>query len=162
MRRRRPSPALVLAVIALVLALAGTTYAGVQLGRNSVGTFQLRNGAVATAKLRNGAVTASKLRGCAPNAVEIGPACIEVNLRAPKGYSEAVATCAAIGGRLPFISELTALASLGRPLGDPELVGDVSVNGGRFEQTVLFPDGRVATRETIGTARRYRCVTAIG
>lgn len=60
---RRPSPALVVASLALGLVLAGTSYAAVQmLPRGSVGTLQLRNGAVTTAKLRSGAVTTSRLR----------------------------------------------------------------------------------------------------
>ncbi|MEA2159632.1 MAG: hypothetical protein QOD66_2012 [Solirubrobacteraceae bacterium] len=60
-RLRRPSPALVVAIIALIIAVAGTSYAAFSLPRNSVGTKQLRNGAVATGKLRNGAVTNRKI-----------------------------------------------------------------------------------------------------
>jgi hypothetical protein len=157
---QRSKPALALAFIALLLSLAGTTYAGVQIGRGSVGTFQLRNGAVTAAKLRNGAVTAAKLQGCPANTVAIGPGCVEADPRAPAGYSQAVATCASIGGRLPFISELTALAALGRPLGNPELVADIDVSGTRLRQTVFYSDPSVAIAETIDTPRRYRCVTA--
>jgi hypothetical protein len=159
---RRPKPALVLAFVALLLSLAGTTYAGVQIGRNSVGTFQLRNGAVTSAKLRNGAVTAAKLQGCPANTVAIGPGCVEADPRAPAGYSQAVTTCASIGGRLPFISELTALAAVGRPIGNPELVADVAVSGSRFQQTVFYSDGRTAVPETLDTPRRFRCVTSPG
>jgi hypothetical protein len=57
---RRPSPALVVAVVALVCALTGTAYAA--LGKNSVGTKQLKNGAVATAKIKKEAVTAKKVK----------------------------------------------------------------------------------------------------
>jgi hypothetical protein len=59
---RRPSAALVVSVIALIAALSGTAYAGIVLGRNSVGTKQLRNRAVTTAKIHNGAITAVKLK----------------------------------------------------------------------------------------------------
>ena len=60
---RRPSPAMIVACLALALALAGTSVAAVQmLPRGSVGTLQLRNGSVTTAKLRHGAVTTSRLR----------------------------------------------------------------------------------------------------
>lgn len=60
---RRPSPALVVASIALFVALSGTGIATVnQLARGSVGTPQLRNAAVTTPKIRNGAVTAAKVR----------------------------------------------------------------------------------------------------
>ena len=44
--RRRPSPALVVACLALAVALGGTGYAAMVLPANSVGTKQLRNGAV--------------------------------------------------------------------------------------------------------------------
>ena len=57
MRRLRPSPAAVIAVIALFLALGGAAYAGFK-----VGTQDIENGAVTRAKLANGAVTREKLR----------------------------------------------------------------------------------------------------
>jgi hypothetical protein len=54
---------MVVACIALLVALGGTSVAAVsQLGRNSVGTPQLRNGAVTTAKVRNSAITGLKVR----------------------------------------------------------------------------------------------------
>ncbi len=51
----RLSPATVLAGFALLIALSGTSFAGVSivLPRNSVGTPQLRNNAVVSAKVRN-------------------------------------------------------------------------------------------------------------
>jgi Collagen triple helix repeat (20 copies) len=49
--RHRPSPAMVVALIALFVALAGTSYAAVKLPRNSVGTPQLKNGAVTPPKV---------------------------------------------------------------------------------------------------------------
>jgi hypothetical protein len=50
--RRRPSPALAVACIALAVALGGTGYAAVSLPANSVGTKQLKNGAVVGAKVK--------------------------------------------------------------------------------------------------------------
>jgi hypothetical protein len=50
--RRRPSPALVVACLALAVALGGTGYSAVVLPANSVGTKQLRNGAVVAAKVK--------------------------------------------------------------------------------------------------------------
>jgi hypothetical protein len=61
-RPQRPSAALVVSIIALIVALTGTAYAGGVLGRNSVGTKQLRKNAVTTAKIHNGAITAKKLK----------------------------------------------------------------------------------------------------
>jgi hypothetical protein len=51
---RRPSPALVISCVALLIALGGTGYATVlQVPRNSVGTAQLKNSAVISAKVKN-------------------------------------------------------------------------------------------------------------
>lgn len=61
-RVRRPSPAMLVACIALVVALGGTGYAAFKLPKNSVGTKQLKKRAVTTRKLKNGAVTLAKLR----------------------------------------------------------------------------------------------------
>jgi hypothetical protein len=76
-RRHRPSPALIISLIALTVALGGTSYAALAIPRNSVGTAQLRNRAVTTRKLSNGAVTAAKInaRGLTvPNALDAGHA----------------------------------------------------------------------------------------
>lgn len=51
---RRPSPALVVASLALLLSLGGTGYAALKLPRNSVGTSQLKPNAVTSAKIKNG------------------------------------------------------------------------------------------------------------
>ena len=66
--RHRPSPALVIACAALLIALTGTSIAAVQLTlpRNSVGSLQLRNNAVTSPKIKNSAVTGAKI---ASNAV---------------------------------------------------------------------------------------------
>jgi hypothetical protein len=58
-RVKRPSPAMVVAVIALVLALTGTAFAA--LGKNSVGSRQLKSKAVTTGKIANNAVNGAKV-----------------------------------------------------------------------------------------------------
>jgi hypothetical protein len=55
----RPSPAMVVAVVALVAALSGSAYAA--LGKNSVGTRQLKAKAVTAGKIANNAVTSAKV-----------------------------------------------------------------------------------------------------
>jgi hypothetical protein len=51
--RHRPSPALVISLIALCVALGGTGYAAISLKRNSVGNKQLKKNAVTTDKVKN-------------------------------------------------------------------------------------------------------------
>lgn len=53
---------MVVACLALLVALGGTSIAAVRLPRGSVGTLQLRTGAVTNAKVANNAVTSVKVR----------------------------------------------------------------------------------------------------
>ncbi len=50
---RRPSPALIVACFALLIALGGTGYAAMVLPANSVGTRQLKKNAVVAAKVKD-------------------------------------------------------------------------------------------------------------
>jgi hypothetical protein len=52
-RRLRPSPAMVIACIALVFAMTGAGYAAGMLGPNTVGTKQLKKNAVISTKVKN-------------------------------------------------------------------------------------------------------------
>lgn len=52
----RPSPAMVVAVSALIVALGGTGYAVTALPRNSVGAKQIKRDAVTSAKVKNGSL----------------------------------------------------------------------------------------------------------
>jgi hypothetical protein len=60
---RRPSPAMVVACVALIVALGGTSVAAVSqlVPRNSVGPRQIQFGAVTGPKIRNNAVTSVKV-----------------------------------------------------------------------------------------------------
>ncbi len=66
----RVSPALVVACIALVVALGGTTYAAISLPARSVGTPQLKPDAVTSLKVKNGTL---KLVDFAKGEVPDGP-----------------------------------------------------------------------------------------
>jgi hypothetical protein len=55
---RRPSPAMVVALIALFVAIGGGAYAATQLPKNSVGPAQLKKGAVTPVKLSPSSKTA--------------------------------------------------------------------------------------------------------
>jgi hypothetical protein len=62
----RPTPALVVAFVALFAAMGGFGYAAVKIKQSSVKTKNLKNAAVTTNKIADGAVTTPKL---APDAV---------------------------------------------------------------------------------------------
>lgn len=55
----RPSPAMIVAIIALIASLSGSAYAA--LGKNSVGPRQLKAKAVTTGKIANNAVNGAKV-----------------------------------------------------------------------------------------------------
>lgn len=58
MRLRPPSPALVIALMALVVALGGTGYAVTKLPRGSVGAAQVKKNAINSTHVRNGSLRA--------------------------------------------------------------------------------------------------------
>ena len=62
----RPTPALVVAFVALFAAMGGFGYAAVKIKQSSVKTKNIKNAAVTTDKIADGAVTTPKL---APDAV---------------------------------------------------------------------------------------------
>lgn len=72
--RYRPSPAMVIALLALAVALGGTGYAAVVLPKNSVGTAQLKNNAVIASKVKDGSLRAADFAAGQIPAGPVGPA----------------------------------------------------------------------------------------
>ncbi len=70
-RLQRPSPALVVSVIALSVSLGGTGYAAVVLPANSVGKKQIKKNAVTGAKVKNRSLVAADFKA---NQLPAGPA----------------------------------------------------------------------------------------
>ena len=62
-----------IALLALFVALGGTSYAAVALPKNSVGTAQIKKNAVTSAKVKNGSLTSADF-GAASRAKLVGPA----------------------------------------------------------------------------------------
>lgn len=60
-----------IALLALFVALGGTSYAAVNLPNGSVGAAQLKQGAVASKKVRDGAITRAKIRNNAVNSAKV-------------------------------------------------------------------------------------------
>jgi hypothetical protein len=61
---------MVVALLALGVALGGTSYAAVSLPKNSVGAAQIKKDAVTSSKIRDDAVTAAKIK---PGQLPAGP-----------------------------------------------------------------------------------------
>ena len=70
-RLRAPSPAMIVACIALAIALSGVGYAAITIPNNSVGTAQLKNNAVSNAKLQGNSVGSGKLQNNAVNSAKV-------------------------------------------------------------------------------------------
>jgi len=84
-RKRLPSPAMVVACASLVIALGGVSYAAGVLPNNSVGAAQLQKKAVTGAKLRNGAVTGAKVRDRSLMAADFKAGQLPAGPQGPKG-----------------------------------------------------------------------------
>ena len=83
---RRPSPAMVVACVALLVALGGTSVAAVsQLARNSVGPAQLQFGAVTNPKIRSNAVTSAKVRNRSLLRADFAPGQLPAGPTGPQG-----------------------------------------------------------------------------
>jgi hypothetical protein len=80
---RVPSPAMIVALIALFIALGGTSYAAIRLPANSVGTKQLQKNAVTGLKVKNGSLTGADVKlstlGKVPSAVQADSATTAAN-----------------------------------------------------------------------------------
>ena len=66
-KRLRPSPAMIVAIIALVLSLGGTSYAAIVPPAGSVGTTQLKKNAVVSSKVKNGSLTTADISQASPS-----------------------------------------------------------------------------------------------
>ena len=86
-RLTRPSPAMVVACLALFVALAGTSVAAVSqlVPRNSVGTAQLRDNAVARVKVRNNAINSTKVQNRSLLAVDFAAGQLPAGPAGPAG-----------------------------------------------------------------------------
>lgn len=72
--RRRPSPAMMVALTALLVALVGTSYAATKLPANSVGAKQLKKNSVTGAKVRSHSLNATDFKTDSLPAGAKGPA----------------------------------------------------------------------------------------
>jgi hypothetical protein len=122
---------MVVACIALLVALGGTSVAAVgQLGRNTVGTPQLVNGAVTNPKIRNNAVNSAKVANRSLLRVDFAPGQLPAGPTGPQGPAGPAGAAGATG-----------------PAGPAGVIGAITVRS----QTVSIPGG-VAENGAYNTA----------
>jgi hypothetical protein len=100
-RERTPSPAMIVACLALTIALSSAGYAAVVLPANSVGTVQLKKNAVTAKKIKKGNVTRGKIAANAVNSAKVADGTLLAGDVAPGTF---VGAGASAGGDLtgPF------------------------------------------------------------
>jgi hypothetical protein len=116
----RPSPALVISIVALVMATAGTGYAAFKLPKDSVGGKQIKNNAVTGAKVKNRSLTGKDI-----NLNKLGTV--------PSATNAAHATAADSANAIPPAEATHLVGAPGEP---PFQSGSISNPG---EQGVKFP-----------------------
>ena len=139
---RRPSPALVIACLALGIALGGTSVAAVsQLGRNTVGTAQLKTGAVTNPKIKNAAVTSAKVANRSLLRADFAPGQLPAGPTGPAGPAACGAAWAerpgASRGHEPdeFVGDRTA--SMPCPAGKRLIGGGARLNGSILDNVAI-------------------------
>lgn len=129
-RTFRPSPALVIACLALFAALTGSAFAA-GVGKNTVRSPQIVNGTIRTVDLRDNAVAAGKI---APNAVdttEIAENGVESSDVAPDSL-----TAADLGAASVTSSEVADQSLTANDLG-PDSVGSSELQAGSVRASEL-------------------------
>jgi hypothetical protein len=109
---RLPSPAMIVACAALIVALGGVSYAASVLPKNSVGTAQLQKKAVTAAKLAKDAVTGSKVRDRTLTAADFKAGDLPAGPQGPKGDLGAPGPKGDTGAPGPVTGELPSGATV--------------------------------------------------
>ena len=118
---------MVVACIALLVALGGTSVAAVtQLARNSVGTAQLRNNAVTNPKIRNNAINSAKVANRSLLRTDFAPGQLPAGPTGPQGPAGPAGPAGAAGpaGPAGVIGAITVRTAAGL------VDGGVAENGG--------------------------------
>jgi hypothetical protein len=117
---------MVVALLALMIALGGTSYAAVKLPKGSVGSRELKKNAVTTANIKNSAVTGAKVKADSLTGADINEATL-----APAPLAAASNHANAAAG-LDKVTYRTAPGSVGAATEDP-------ANPGSFLTTPSAP-----------------------
>ncbi|HYF74383.1 MAG TPA: hypothetical protein VD864_16260 [Nocardioides sp.] len=84
-RRLVPSPAMLVALLALMIAMSGTSYAAVTLAKNSVRSPHIVNGQVKAADLASSSVTTAKVQDGSLVAGDFAPGELPAGAEGPAG-----------------------------------------------------------------------------
>lgn len=84
-RFKMPSPAMIVAMVSLIVALGGTSYAATKLAKNSVGEKQIKKNAVTTTKIKANSVTSTKVKDRTLTARDFKPNSLPKGPKGPKG-----------------------------------------------------------------------------
>lgn len=110
--RHRPSPSMIVSMVALFVALSGVSYAA--LAVNSVGSKQLKKNSVTTAKIKKNAVTGAKVKDGSLLSGDFAAGQLPAGAKGatgatgpegPSGTATAFARVAANGTLLPLVPE---------------------------------------------------------
>jgi hypothetical protein len=158
-RRFRVSPALVVAAIALMVALADTGLATVSaLAPRSVGTVQLKNNAVTSAKIRNGQIRLADLHRTARRPGPRGPR----GLAGPAGPQGAVTRLWAVTNGSGSIARSAGTTSAGRlAAGVYEVVFNQNVTNCAFVGSVGGAAEETGTSGALTVSRRAGNANAV-
>jgi hypothetical protein len=135
--RKVPSPAMVVAAVALLVALGGTSIAAVsQVPRGSVGAPQLKANAVTGAKIANNTITSVDVRNRSLRSIDFGAGQLPVGPQGPQG-SPGLAAREQVSAESPLNSAAPKNVTVTCPTGKKAIGGGVELSGaGRARVTV--------------------------
>jgi hypothetical protein len=138
--RRLPSPAMVLAAAALLVALGGTSIAAVsQIPRGSVGAPQLKSNAVTGAKIANNTITSIDVRNRSLRRIDFGQGQLPagpVGAQGPQG-PPGLSAREQVGAETVLNSAAQKNITVTCPMGKKVIGGGVELSGaGRARVTV--------------------------
>ncbi|QIG43567.1 hypothetical protein G5V58_13075 [Nocardioides anomalus] len=179
----RPTPALVVAVLALVVALGGTSYAAAKIGsaqikNNSVKGKDVKDGSLTGKDVKDGSLTGADVadgslspadlaaRTCAASDVLVLGSCIDKAATGPSSFAAALTDCNAKGGRLMSWPEYRVLRDqagitwANGNLSQYEFIDLQTVNG-----AIVYPSAVDFGGALVGDASAqifwHRCVTPL-
>ena len=162
LKPRRPSPALVISLIALFVALGGTGYAALSLPKNSVGTKQLKKNAVTGSKIKKNAVTSSKVKNHSLTSADINLAALGTVPSASNAGHANVADSATNAGHATAADGAANATGLAGPLASGQtLIGYVD-SAGHVGAGEIAPETSISFQIPLAAAPAFHIVPVGG